>query len=66
MTVKELKNADGDKYMTAEEAAGMLGVKEGAIRNYLSEGKLTTFKFKTLTLVSADEVKRWKARQRGR
>ena len=63
--MRELKNVEGDKYLTAEEAAIALGIKAGAVRNYLSEGKFTTFKFKTLTLVSADEVKRWKERQRG-
>jgi len=64
MTMKELKHVDADNFLTAEEAASWLGIKVGAIRNYLSEGRLTTFKFKTLTLLKVEEIKEWKKRQR--
>jgi excisionase family DNA binding protein len=64
--VKELKKADVDSFLTVEEAANELGLKPTVIRNYLAEGKMTTYKFKTLTLIKADEVKAWKDRQRSR
>ncbi len=41
-----------------------LGIKPTAIRNYLTWGDLTTYKFKTLTLVSKEEVEAWKQRQK--
>jgi excisionase family DNA binding protein len=61
---KELKLVNAAEYLTVEEAAKDLGINPGAIRNYLWEEKLTTFKFKTLTLVSKEEVDRWKKRQK--
>lgn len=65
MTMRELKQvSSNNEYLTVEEAAVLLGVKEMSIRNYLSDGKFTTFKFKTLTLLKKDEVERWKDRQR--
>lgn len=53
-------NKELDKYMTVEEAAKFLGVKEGTVRDYLSDRKLTTIKFKSLTLLSKKEVERYK------
>ena len=41
-----------------------LGIKPTAIRNYLTWGKMTTYKFKTLTLVDKKEVESWKERQK--
>lgn len=64
--VKELKRADVESYLTVEEAANELGLKPTVIRNYLYEGRLTAYKFKTLTLLKADEVEAWKGRQRSR
>ena len=64
MQARELKTVDGTQYLTAEEAASLLHIKESAIRNYLSLGLLTTFKFKTLTLLKKEEVERWKDRQK--
>lgn len=61
---KELKQVDGADYLTVEEAANELGIKTTAIRNYLCDGKLTTYKFKTLTLVQREEVQNWKERQK--
>lgn len=61
---KILKKADAESYMTVEEAAEELRLKSGVIRNYLSEGRLTAYKFKTLTLLKASDVKEWKERQK--
>jgi excisionase family DNA binding protein len=61
-----LQQADHRSYLTIEEAAKSLRIKPTAVRNYLYEGKMTTYKFKTLTLLSESEVRSWKARQRGR
>lgn len=63
-TMKHLKQANEAEYLTVEEAARELGIKTTAIRNYLWEEKLTTYKFKTLTLVSKQEVESWKERQK--
>jgi excisionase family DNA binding protein len=63
-TMKRLKEANEADYFTVEEAAHELGIKTTAIRNYLWEEKLTTYKFKTLTLVSKQEVESWKERQK--
>lgn len=62
--IKELEKVDSEKYLTIDEASRELGVKENALRNYLYDGKLTTYKFKSLTLLSRDEVESWKDRQR--
>jgi excisionase family DNA binding protein len=65
-TARELKQVDGEKYLTVEEAAEELGIKSNAIRNYLCAEKLTTYKFKTLTLLRSDEVEGWKQRKRSK
>jgi len=62
--IKQLKIADITEYFTVEEAANELGIKPTAIRNYLYEEKLTTYKFKTLTLVKREEVEEWRKRQK--
>ena len=64
--VHNMKKVDGENFLTIEEAAQELKVKPTAIRNYLYEGKMTTYKFKTLTLLKADEVESWKTRQKPR
>jgi excisionase family DNA binding protein len=64
--VRKLNAADDSRYLSIEEAARELGIKPTAIRNYLYEGKMTTYKFKTMTLLSTDEVTVWKDRQRER
>lgn len=61
--IRQLKTADASGYLSIEEAADTLNIKPTALRNYLCDGKLTTYKFKTLTLVDADEVKIWKERR---
>ena len=60
MRARELKAVSVINYLSIEEAADELGMKESAVRNYLSAGKFTTFKFKTLTLLHIDEIKAWK------
>ncbi|HUK89450.1 MAG TPA: helix-turn-helix domain-containing protein [Blastocatellia bacterium] len=64
--IRRLTRADERKFLTIEEAAQVLGVKTTALRNYLYEGKMTTYKFKTLTLLKVDEVEAWKYRQKSR
>ena len=63
---RELKQVDGGKYLTVEEAAEELGIKSNAIRNYLYSEKMTTYKFKTLTLIRSEEVEGWKQRKRSK
>jgi excisionase family DNA binding protein len=63
---KQLRAAEQGDFLTTDEAARALGIKSAAIRNYLYAGKLTTYKFKSLTLLSRQEVEAWKKRQRRR
>lgn len=63
--VEHLSKAEADRYLTVDEAAESLGVKAPVIRNYLYQDKLTTYKFKTLTLLSKRDVEKWKDRQSG-
>lgn len=64
--IKYLKTAQENDFLTTEEAASVLGIKSTAIRNYLYANKLTTYKFKTLTLLHRNEIEAWKKRQRKR
>ena len=57
-----LESADASKFMTIEEASVILNIKPGVLRNYLTAGRLTKYKFKTLTLLESEEVKAWKKR----
>jgi len=61
---RTLDKVDGKQFLTVEESARFLGVKSNAIRNYLYLGRLSTYKFKSLTLLDAREVEGWKNRQR--
>jgi predicted transcriptional regulator len=61
---KTLKQATDSEFFTVEESAKELGIKPTAIRNYLCDGKLTTYKFKTMTLLDKKEIESWKERQR--
>ena len=61
---KQINRPDVSEYLTVDEAAKELGIKPTAIRNYLTWGKMDTYKFKTLTLLKKSEVEEWKARQR--
>ncbi len=62
--MKELKTVDGSEYFTIKEAAKILGIEANSIRNYLSWGKITAYKFKSLTLISREEIERWKELQK--
>lgn len=62
--IKTLKQVNGSDYLTVDEAADELGIKTNAIRNYLYLGKLTTHKFKNLTLLDAKEIDNWKGKQK--
>ena len=62
--VEKLKSANVSQYLTVEEASETLGVKPSVLRNYLYQDKFTTYKFKTLTLVSRSEIKSWADRRR--
>lgn len=64
-TIK-LKQVDDDKFLTIEEAASALNLKSQVIRNYLSTHRLTTYKFKTLTLLDSEEVESYKQQYRNR
>ncbi len=64
MKMRNLDKAEADRYLTVDEASEELGVKVTVLRNYLYQDKLTTFKFKTLTLLSKSEVEEWKERQK--
>lgn len=61
---KKINSASDDNYLSVSEASESLGVKESAIRNYLYAGKMTTYKFKELTLLAKDDVENWRDRQR--
>lgn len=51
-------------YFTVKEAADELGINMQTIRDYLAKGIIKTYKFKTLTLISKQEVEEWKQRQK--
>ena len=55
--IHEIKESD---YYNVDETAKFLNIDKTAVRNYLSQGKLTTYKFKSFTLVSVEEAKQWK------
>ncbi len=60
---KYLNKVNGDDYYSVDEASQELGVKSNAIRNYLYLGKMTTYKFKNMTLLSKSEVEGWHSRK---
>lgn len=63
---KRLRQADDCEFLTCDEAAQVLGVKPTAIRNYLNLAKMTTYKFKTLTLIKVEELERCRSKQKKR
>ena len=58
--VKRLTTATTDEFLTTQEAAEYLNVKSEVMRNYLWERKFTKYKFKSLTLLSIEELADWK------
>jgi len=63
VTTRELTNINTSDFLTVEEAARFLGIKESAVRNYLSLGRLITYKVKSLTLLKVEDLKSWKSRK---
>jgi len=61
---KRLRQVDDSEFLTCDEAAEVLGVKPTAVRNYLNLAKMTTYKFKTLTLIKVAEIERWRSKQK--
>jgi excisionase family DNA binding protein len=61
---KHINKPDEKEFLTVDEAATELGIKPTAIRNYLTWGKMETYKFKTLTLIKKQDVEEWKKRQK--
>lgn len=61
-TIVVLKQASIDQFLTVEEAANEMNVKPQTVRNGLTTGIFTTYKFKTLTLLSTSEVKEYRKR----
>lgn len=61
--IRKLNAASTEDFLSTEEAAAYLEIKPTVVRNYLCEGKLTTYKFKTLTLLSLEELDAWKERR---
>jgi len=51
-------------YFTVKETADELGINTQTVRDYLTKGLLKTYKFKTFTLISKQEVEEWKERQK--
>jgi excisionase family DNA binding protein len=66
VTTRELTNININEFLTVEESAKFLGIKESAVRNYLSLGRLITYKVKSLTLLKVDDLKNWKSRKQRR
>ena len=64
--MKQIKQANEADFFTVDEAAQELGIKPTAIRNYLYWEDLTTYKFKTLTLIHREEIEAWKKKQKVR
>jgi excisionase family DNA binding protein len=61
---KRINKPDEKEFLTVDEAAKELDIKPTAIRNYLTWGKMETYKFKTLTLIKKEDVEEWKKRQK--
>ena len=58
--VIQTNRPDAETFLTVDEAATELGIKPTAIRNYLTWGYFTTYKFKTLTLLKKTELEEWR------
>ena len=59
-----IHTAKDTSYFTVKEAADELGINTQTVRDYLVRGIFKTYKFKTLTLISRQEVEEWKQRQK--
>ena len=56
----QLESVNLDDFVFVDEAAEILELKEGVIRNYLNLGKFITYKFKHRTFLSRVEIDSWK------
>lgn len=54
-------NEDGDRYLTAAEAARYLGYAEGTVRNKASKGELPSVKLGHALRFRRSELDRWAA-----
>ena len=54
--VKDIETVNAQEYLSIDEAATVLGLRRESIRQYLYQGKLTTYKFKGNTYLKKDEV----------
>ena len=54
--VKDIESVTAQEYLSIDEAAILLGLRRESIRQYLYQGKLTTYKFKGNTYLKKDEV----------
>jgi excisionase family DNA binding protein len=58
--MKKIHTVTDTEFLTAKEAAKELGIESQSMRDHLSKGTFTTYKFKTLTLIKTEDVERWK------
>ena len=56
---QKISEANASKYLSVGEASRMMGITAPVLRNYLYKGKITTYKFKNLTLLKKKEVEKW-------
>ena len=56
----QLESVNLDDFVFVDEAAEILELKEGVIRNYLNLGKFITYKFKKKTFLNRIEIEAWK------
>ena len=61
---KKLSEVNDREYLSIPEAAKEMGLTLQALRNYMSQGKFTTYSFKSLRLLKREDVEAWKARKR--
>lgn len=58
--IVELKVASVTECFSVPRAAEELDIEPAVMRNYLSQGLFTTYKFQGLTLVHVNEIEAWK------
>lgn len=56
--IKYLNVANSADYLTVDEVSTETNLRPETIRNYLNLDRLTTYKFKTLTLISREEIEK--------
>ena len=62
-TMKQIDALDTASFLSIPEAARELGITTQTIRNMLYYGTWITYKFKSLTVISRDDVMAWKKKQ---